>query len=70
MLMKQCDKVSRPAEQPYTKGQAHVARMLTMARTALVCQMALQQSSSGAGFMHFPSLTYTPCCSNNLPRMT
>ena len=32
MLLKQSDKVKDPAEQPYTKGQAHVPRMLTMAR--------------------------------------
>lgn len=47
MLLKQFDKVDHPAEQPYTKGQAHVARMLTMARiqpVALVCRMALQHS--------------------------
>lgn len=35
MLMKQSDKVNPPAEQPYTKGQAHVSRMLTMASFSL-----------------------------------
>lgn len=32
MLLKQSDKVKDHGEQPYTKGQAHVPRMLTMAR--------------------------------------
>lgn len=33
MLLKQLsDKVKDHGEQPYTKGQAHVSRMLTMAR--------------------------------------
>ena len=31
MLLKQSDKVKDHGEQPYTKGQAHVSRMLTMA---------------------------------------
>lgn len=73
MLLKQSDEVNHPAEQPYPKGQAHVSRMLTMARiqpVALVCQMALQQSSSSAGFIHFPNPTYTPCCNNNLTCVT
>lgn len=47
MLLKQSDKVKDHGKQPYTKGQAHVSRMLTMARiqpVALVCQMALHNS--------------------------
>ena len=73
MLLKQSDKVNHPAEETYTKGQAHVSRMLTTARiqpVALVCQMALQQSTSSAGFMHFPNPTYSPCCNNKLTRVT
>lgn len=32
MLLKQSDKVKDHGKQPYTKGQAQVSRMLTMAR--------------------------------------
>lgn len=43
MLLKQSDKVKDHGKQPYTKGQAHVSRMLTMA-SSFSLQMALHNS--------------------------